>query len=73
MEPDVEALLVSRVDRSHGQSSAKYYLAPIDECYKLVGVIRAHWRGLSGGAKVWSEIARFFESLKKRSREAPSA
>lgn len=67
MEPDVEALLVSRVDRTHGRSSAEYYLAPIDECFKLVGLIRANWRGLSGGAEVWDEIARFFESLKGRS------
>ena len=29
----------------------------IDECYKLVGLIRTHWRGLSGGAMVWGEIA----------------
>ncbi len=67
MQSDVEALLVSRVDRSHGRSSAEYYLAPIDECFKLVGLIRTHWRGLSGGAEVWEEIARFFESLKQRS------
>ena len=67
MEPDVEALLVSRVDRSHGRSNAEYYLAPIDECFKLVGLIRAHWRGLSGGAEVWEEIASFFEGLKHRS------
>ena len=67
MEPDVEALLVSRVDRSHGRSNAEYYLAPIDECFKLVGLIRAHWRGLSGGAEVWEEIARFFENLRRRS------
>lgn len=56
MEADVEALLVSRVDRSHGRSTAEYYLAPIDECFKLVGLIRANWRGLSGGAEVWEEI-----------------
>lgn len=67
MEPDVEALLVSRVDRTHGRSSAEYYLAPIDECFRLVGLIRARWRGLSGGTEVWEEIARFFESLKQRS------
>lgn len=67
MEPDVEALLVSRVDRTHGRSSAEYYLAPIDECFKLVGLIRAHWRGFSGGSEVWEEIARFFDSLKLRS------
>jgi len=39
---------------------------PIDECYKLVGLIRAHWRGLSGGTEVWQEIGRFFEALKQR-------
>ena len=63
LEPDVEALLVNRV-----RPSAVYYRAPIDECYKLVGLIRAHWRGLSGGTEVWEEVARFFTSLKERSR-----
>ena len=61
MEPDVEALLVNRVG-----STREYYLVPIDECYKLVGLIRAHWRGLSGGAEVWKEIERFFDGLKER-------
>ena len=28
-----------------------YYRVPIDECYKLVGLIRVHWRGLSGGMR----------------------
>ena len=73
MEPDVEALLISRVDRMRGRSSAEYYLAPIDECYKLVGLIRARWRGLSGGTEVWGEIAGFFESLKRRSSQASEA
>ena len=34
-EPDVEALLVNRVG-----SSREYYRVPIDECYKLVGLLR---------------------------------
>jgi hypothetical protein len=41
---------------------------PIDECYKLVGLIRAHWRGLSGGTEVWREIQSFFSALKKRAQ-----
>lgn len=65
LEADVEALLVNRVGRTNQQ--AEYYLAPIDECYKLTGLIRAHWRGLSGGAEVWEEIGHFFEQLKDRS------
>jgi hypothetical protein len=67
MEPDVEALLVSRTDRTHNRPTAEYFLAPIDECYKLVGLIRANWRGLSGGPDVWHEIARYFENLKRQS------
>ncbi len=66
MEPDVEALLVSRVDRMHDRSSAEYYVAPIDECYKLVGLIRANWKGFSGGSEVWGQIERFFEDLRRR-------
>ncbi len=62
LEPDVEALLVNRIG-----STREYYVAPIDECYKLVGLIRAHWRGLSGGTEVWAEINNFFVALKKRS------
>ena len=61
MEPDVESLLVNRVG-----GRREYYIAPIDECYKLVGLIRAHWRGLSGGAEAWKEIERFFLKLKER-------
>jgi hypothetical protein len=60
MEPDVEALLVNRLDAAH-------FLAPIDTCYELVGLIRTRWRGLSGGTEVWQEIRRFFDTLKERS------
>jgi hypothetical protein len=62
LEPDVEALLVNRV-----RGAADYYIAPIDECYKLVGLIRAGWRGLSGGAEVWKAIEEFFVELKQKS------
>jgi hypothetical protein len=67
MEADVTALLVNRVGHARGLTPAEYYLVPIDECYRLVGLIRAHWRGLSGGTEVWREIGGFFAALKKRS------
>jgi hypothetical protein len=66
MESDVEALLVNRVGHARDASPAEYFIAPIDECYKLVGLIRAHWKGLSGGAEVWQEIGKFFSALRAR-------
>src|SRR3712207_6376668 len=63
MERDVEALLVNRT-----QGAREHFLVPIDECYSLVGLIRIHWKGLSGGQEVWKEIDRFFETLKARSK-----
>jgi hypothetical protein len=66
MQADVSALLVNRVGHVRGASPAEYYLVPIDECYKLVGLIRRHWRGLSGGTEVWREIGAFFNGLKTR-------
>ena len=67
LQPDVEALLVNRVGMARD-----YFVVPIDECYKLVGLIRLHWRGLSGGAAVWGEIARFFEQLRHRGNACPA-
>lgn len=66
MEPDVEALLVNRLGSIQGLGGSEYFLAPIDECFKLVGVIRARWHGLSGGAQVWDEVGSFFASLHER-------
>jgi hypothetical protein len=66
MKADVEALLVNRVGQSRASVAAEYYIVPIDECYKLVGLIRTHWRGLSGGTEVWQEIGGFFTGLKER-------
>jgi hypothetical protein len=63
MERDVEALLVNRA-----RGANEHFLVPMDECYKLVGLIRTRWRGFSGGREVWDDITRFFEDLGKRAR-----
>ncbi len=65
LESDVEALLVNRVG-----AAREHYRAGIDQCYKLVGLIRTHLRGFSGGPAVWEEIGRFFAGLKERSAHA---
>lgn len=62
MQTDVEALLVNRVGKTRD-----YFVVPIDECYKLIGLIRTHWSGLSGGTEVWREINKFYADLKERS------
>ncbi len=58
MLPDVEALLANRVG-----DTRVYFIAPIDKCYELVGTIRKHWKGLSGGEDVWRAIDKFFAEL----------
>jgi len=70
MEADVEALLVNRIGHSRGFTDPEHYIVPIDECYKLVGLIRSHWSGLAGGTEVWRQIAEFFAQLKARSPQA---
>jgi len=67
IEADVEALLVNRVGHSRGFTEAEHYLVPVDECYKLVGLMRTHWSGLAGGPDVWREIADFFSTLRAKS------
>jgi hypothetical protein len=61
LEPEVEALLVHRIGEQPG-----YFVVPIDSTYRLVGLIRTRWRGLSGGAAVWHAVAEFFEELERR-------
>jgi hypothetical protein len=63
LEPDVEALLVNRLG-----PAPECYRVGVDRCYELVGLIRTHWRGLSGGTEVWEEIGRFFTALRQRAR-----
>ncbi|MGE4173786.1 MAG: DUF5947 family protein [Methylocystis sp.] len=59
LTPDVEALLVNRMN-----GSREYYVVSIDRCYALVGLIRRHWRGLSGGTEVWEAVRAYFRTLR---------
>ncbi len=66
-ESDVETLLVNRLG-----NPPEYFRVPLDECYRLVGLIRWHWRGFSGGTEAWAQIQRFMENLKQQSRHDES-
>ena len=67
MQPDVEALLVNRA-----RGAREHFLVPIDECYRLVGLVRLRWRGLGGGQEIWNEMACFFDVLRQRSQTITS-
>jgi uncharacterized protein DUF5947 len=64
MEPDVEALLVRRGDAGRG-GQAEALLVPVDACYRLVGLVRLHWKGFDGGAEAWAAIDGFFAELRE--------
>jgi uncharacterized protein DUF5947 len=66
MEPDVEALLVNRA-----RGARSHWLVPVEDCYRLVALIRTRWRGFTGGAEVWSEIDGFFDDLRRTARPCP--
>ncbi|MET8678999.1 DUF5947 family protein [Streptomyces sp. NPDC004647] len=55
---DVEALLVNRAGEAR-----EHWLVPLDDCYRLVAVVRAHWKGLGGGPDVWQQVEAFFHEL----------
>ena len=59
METDAEALIVNRLARP-----PQYAIAPIDRCYMLVGLVKASWEGISGGAGVERAIEAYFDELR---------
>jgi len=58
MKPDVEGLLVHRM-----RGAREQWVVPIDDCFRLVAVLRTHWTGFTGGDAVWVEVGRFFDAL----------
>ncbi|GHE05249.1 DUF5947 family protein [Streptomyces alanosinicus] len=62
MAPDVEALLVNTV-----RGLDEHWIVPVDDCYRMIALVRREWRGLSGGGEVWSAVEQFFRELIERS------
>lgn len=71
LEPDVEALLVRRGAGDDPAATTRCLLVPVDACYRLVGLVRRHWRGFDGGVEAWAHIDAFFDAIAARSREVP--
>lgn len=61
LEPDAEALIVNRLG-----GARQHAIVPIDECYRLVGLVRASWEGISGGTRIETAVAGFFAELEER-------
>ena len=70
IEPDVEALLV----RGHADGRFEAFVVSIETCYRLVGQVRLHWRGIHGGDRAWRELDVFFAGLHAQAQPlAPEA
>lgn len=55
---DVEALLVHRKG-----GTDRHWIVPVDDCYRLVAVVRSYWQGFTGGPEVWEQVEQFFTEL----------
>jgi Family of unknown function (DUF5947) len=61
LDPDAEALVVNRLTDPH-----QHVIAPIDDCYALVGLIKSRWEGISGGDALREAVPEFFEAMRAR-------
>jgi hypothetical protein len=61
LDADAEALVVNRLSQP-----PQYVIAPIDDCYALVGLIKSRWEGISGGASLEQAVPSFFEAMRSR-------
>jgi hypothetical protein len=63
LTPDVEALLIRRVD-----TGIRSYVVPIDACYELAGRLRTLWQGFDGGPAARKAIDAYFEGIEEKAR-----
>ena len=61
LEPDAEALIVNRTGDEH-----QYAIVPVDQCYRMVGLIKSRWEGITGGRGVEEAVGEFFERVRAR-------
>lgn len=60
MAPDVEALVVSRVE-----GAREHWITGVHRAYELAGRVRKKWKGFTGGAEVRKELSSFFGELER--------
>jgi hypothetical protein len=59
LDPDAEALIVNRLVTPH-----LHAIAPLDDCYRLVGIIKSTWEGISGGTAMEAAVQEYFDGLR---------
>jgi hypothetical protein len=59
LSPDAEALLLNRVNGANDS-----FRSSLDRCYHLIGLVRSHWRGMTGGPEMWRAVEEFFAGLR---------
>jgi hypothetical protein len=62
LQTDIEALIINRLT-----DPPQYSVAPVDQAYELVGLIKAKWEGISGGPELKEAVSQYFEGLKQES------
>lgn len=63
LEPDAEVLIVDRLG-----DSMRSAIAPTDQAYRLVGLVKTHWQGISGGPGLQNAVDGFFEELREKAK-----
>jgi Family of unknown function (DUF5947) len=63
LEPEGETLIVERLS-----GERRCAIAPTDQAYRLVGLVKASWQGISGGPEVERAVSGFLDELRERAR-----
>ncbi|MGI8729364.1 MAG: DUF5947 family protein [Solirubrobacteraceae bacterium] len=61
LDTDGEAFVVNRMTEP-----AEHAIVPIDECYRLVGLIKSNWTGISGGNAISDAVPLFFDHIRRK-------
>ena len=59
LDPDAEGLIVNRLVNPH-----LYAIAPLDDCYRLVGLVKSTWEGITGGQAMEAAVKVYFDGLR---------
>lgn len=61
LDADGEAFVVNRM-----ADPPEHAIVPIDECYRLVGLIKSNWTGISGGNAISDAVPLFFKHVRRK-------